>query len=142
MQLTYKELSEVLSSRSIRPSFQRIKVLEYLHKKQGHPSVEQVYKALQVEIPSLSKTTIYNSLNRFLNAGLVRVLNIEENETCYDIITGDHGHFKCEKCGTIYNFSMDINALNPKGLNSFKIYDRNVYFKGVCSKCLININTD
>jgi len=92
------------------------------------------------EIPSLSKTTVYNTLNSFVEAHLVRVITIEDNETRYDIVMENHGHFKCESCGGIYNFSVNIDSLEYDELNDFVISKRDVYFKGVCSKCLLNKN--
>ncbi len=135
----FKKLSTALASKNIRPSFQRIKVLEYLIENPCHPTVEQIFTDLQSIIPTLSKTTVYNTLNIFHKAGLVRVLNIEDNETRYDIITETHGHFKCEECGTISNFNIDIDSIETDGLSGFKVNDRNIYFKGVCPKCLLNI---
>lgn len=135
-----KELSAELASKGIRSSFQRIKVLEYLVKNQYHPTVDQIYKDLKNEIPTLSKTTIYNTLDHFIEAGLIRVLAIEDNETRYDIVTETHGHFKCRECGSIFNFSANMDSLVAEELSGFKIIDRDVYFKGFCPKCLININ--
>ncbi len=140
MNLSHKNISGKLSEHNIRPSFQRVKVLEYLMQNQSHPTAEQIFNELQTDIPTLSKTTIYNTLNRLADVGLVKVLNIEDNEARYDVITEIHGHFKCEECGTIHNFNVDINAIAAEQLSSYKITDRNVYFKGICPKCLININ--
>ena len=142
MKLIFKDLSAELKNRKVRPSYQRIKVLEYLNKNQCHPTVDQIFKDLQSEIPTLSKSTIYNTLNLFLKSGLIRVINIEDNETRYDIITKNHGHFKCESCGKIFNFSIDFNSFKTEELSGFKIIDKNLYFKGICPKCLSNINNN
>jgi len=142
MKLLFKDLSAELKNRKIRPSYQRIKVLEYLNKNQCHPTVDQIFKDLQSEIPTLSKSTIYNTLNLFLKSGLIRLINIEDNETRYDIITKNHGHFKCESCGKIFNFSIDFNSFKTEELSGFKIIDKNLYFKGICPKCLSNINNN
>ena len=142
MNLLFKDLSTELITKNIRPSFQRLKVLEYLINNPCHPTVDQIYKDLQSEIPTLSKTTIYNTLDLFQKADLVQVLTIEDNETRYDIITKTHGHFKCEKCGAISNFAVDIDSLIPEELTGFKVMNKNVYFKGVCPKCLSNINNN
>jgi Fur family peroxide stress response transcriptional regulator len=75
-------------------------------------------------------------LRVLVQAGLVRVITIEDNETRYDIDVRDHGHFKCESCGKIYDFNIDMNSLIVKDLNNFKIDDKNVYFKGICPQCL------
>lgn len=140
MRPLFKDISDTLTNNKIRPSFQRIKVLEYLINNQHHPNVDQIYKDLQSEVPTLSKATIYNTLNLFVKAGLVKVLSIEDKETRYDIVTETHGHFKCEECGTIFNFKVDSGLLATDELAGFKVVDKNVYFKGICSKCLLDMN--
>ena len=129
-------LLDQLREKDLRASPQRIKVLEYLFENKDHPTVDQIYKDIVCEMPSLSRTTIYNTLSVFVEAGLVRVITIEGNETRYDIITKKHGHFKCSSCQVIYDF--DIDLLPGKGLEGFRIDDENVYFKGVCNRCLKN----
>lgn len=140
MKQTYDFLYNELKKQDIRLSHRRLKVLEYLCQNQNHPAVGEIYVDLQKEVPTLSKTTIYNTLNILIEAGLVRVITIEDNETRYDIMVENHGHFKCESCRTIYNFNIDIDSLTSADLNNFKINDKNVYFKGICPNCLSNIN--
>lgn len=129
-------LSNELKKRGIRPSYQRIKVLEHLMHNQCHPTVDQIFNGIKSNISALSKSTIYNTLNLFIKTNLVRVINIEDNETRYDIIIKNHGHFKCDSCGHIYDFSINIDELITEELNNFIINDKNVYFKGICPKCL------
>lgn len=127
-----------LKKKKIRLSHQRLKVLEYLTENKVHPTVDQIYNALHEEIPTLSKTTVYNTLNSLIEADIVRAINIEGNETRYDINTHNHGHFKCEKCKKIYDFSVDIDSLNANELDGFLIKVKQVYFKGICKDCLLN----
>ncbi len=141
MEQSFAEISSELARRNIRSSHQRIKVLEYLIKNRCHPTVDQIYSALHDEIPSLSRTTVYNTLTMFQKAKLVRVLTIEDNEARYDIMMENHGHFKCESCGTIFNFELDADLLTSKDLTNFQINDKNVYFKGICPRCLSNIKS-
>lgn len=131
----YDELIKELKNRNIRISHQRLKILEYLINNKCHPTVEQIYLSLNKDMPTLSKTTIYSTLNTLIDAGIVRAINIEEYETRYDITTENHGHFKCESCGEIYDFNIDMNLLDTKDLKNFKVNDENVYFKGLCPKC-------
>jgi Fe2+ or Zn2+ uptake regulation protein len=143
MKPSFQDLEKELKKKNIHLSHQRLKVLEYLAQNRCHPTVDQIYTDLKKNISTLSKTTVYNTLKILTDAGLVKVITIEDNETRYDIEVKNHGHFKCESCGTIYNFNMDIDSLTSADLNNFKINDKNVYFKGVCPKCLSNIeNTD
>jgi Fe2+ or Zn2+ uptake regulation protein len=125
-----------LLRRNITPSHQRVTILRYLVENQCHPTVDQIFSALRNQIPTLSKATVYNTLNAFVEAKLVRVLSIEENETRYDIVMKNHGHFKCESCGSIYNFAVDIDRFVSDDLKDFRIAEKNVYFGGICPACL------
>ena len=136
MKTSFENLSVELLKKEIRPSYQRIKVLEYLIAKRCHPTVDQIFNDLVKEVPTLSKATIYNTLNLLIKAKLVRVVTIEDNETRYDITMSNHGHFKCELCGTIFDFKVNIDNFMADELNEFKINERDVYFKGICPSCL------
>jgi len=136
MEASIEFLTKKLTNRDIRPSYQRIKVLEYLYRKGGHPTVDEIFRALSPDIPSLSKVTIYNTLHTFVEMGLVRAIDIDDTEMRYDITLSNHGHFLCEACGTIFNFEVDIDQIPIEGLNQFKITEKNVYFKGLCPNCL------
>ena len=113
--------------------------MEYLAARRTHPTADEIYSNLLHEIPTLSKTTVYNSLNTFAKAGLVKVLAIEDKELRFDADTSDHGHFKCGKCGRIFDFAVDLAGLHlQSALPGFKIKQRDVYFKGICPGCLDN----
>lgn len=135
MKTAFEDLSIKLKNKNIRLSHQRLKVLEYVANHRCHPTVDQIYSDLHNEIPTLSKTTVYNTLNTLIEAGLVKLITIEDNETRYDIVTENHGHFKCESCGTIYDFEINIDSFSSKDLNGFRIDNKDVYFKGICPKC-------
>jgi len=124
-----------LSEKDIKPSFHRIKVLEYLMVNKNHPTVEQIYSSLKKLFPTLSKATIYNSLNLFVEKGLVQPITIEETELRYDSTVESHGHFKCDCCGLIYDFDIDVDSVAFSGLDNFIINNKEVYFRGTCCKC-------
>ena len=126
---------ESLHSKNIKPSYPRIKILEYLINNRTHPTVDEIYLALVEEIPTLSKTTVYNTLKLFLDHELIRSISIENNESRYDVAIHTHGHFKCESCENIYDFDMNADALLTGDLHGFTIYEKNIYFKGICKKC-------
>ncbi|GBF31940.1 peroxide stress regulator [Desulfocucumis palustris] len=142
MKQKYNLIANELRRQNIRLSHLRKKVLEYLCQNPNHPTVDEIYVKIHKEVPNLSRTTIYNTLHILIKAGLLRLINIEDNETRYDIATQNHGHFKCEECGAIFDFNIDIDSFPIKELTGFKITDKNVYFKGVCPGCLLNIKND
>jgi len=136
MNTTFEHLKKELKEKNISLSYQRLKVLEFLYNNRCHPTVDQIYTSLHNELPTLSKTTVYNTLRVLTESGLVRVITIDDNETRYDIDIEDHGHFRCDSCGEIYDFSVDIDSISCGDLNNFKINAKNIYFNGVCPECL------
>jgi Fur family peroxide stress response transcriptional regulator len=135
-----KALSKMLTDKDIRPSYQRIGILKYLSSKNSHPTADEVYSALVKKIPTLSKTTVYNSLNLFLKTGLACAVPVGDNNARYTIALHEHGHFKCILCNSIYDFQTDFNRILTDIPKGFKINEKNIYFKGICLECLTDNN--
>ena len=131
-----KDLTEMLKEKNVKPSLQRLKILEYLLSTEEHPTVDEIYSALNKEIPTLSKTTVYNTLNIFTDANIVKAVNIESTESRFDAIPEEHGHFKCRECEKIYDFHVDMDILVENLPPGFQVSEKDVYFKGVCRDCL------
>ncbi|MGB9781309.1 Fur family transcriptional regulator [Caldanaerobacter sp.] len=137
MKMTYRveELKEYLKKHGIRPSTIRIKVLKYLLENRIHPTADDIYKSLINEIPTLSKTSVYNTLDLFLKKGLVSTLSFKEKELRYDINTRFHGHFKCEICGKVYDFPVSEKMLEVDELKGFSIKNVDINVYGICKEC-------
>ncbi len=135
MEIKKENIGDHLKKHGVKPSYQRMRIFEYLMNNRVHPTVDMIYKNLISEIPTLSKTTVYNTLNLFLEKNLVITIVIEENEVRYDIDTSLHGHFKCNVCNAIYDFSVDPSYLEQEHLKSFKISEQHIYLKGACKDC-------
>ncbi|NLY42525.1 MAG: transcriptional repressor [Clostridiaceae bacterium] len=135
-------ISNQLIKNNIKPSYARIKIMEYLIQQKNHPNVDEIYTELVKDIPTLSKTTVYNTLNLFNEAGLIKVITIEENEARFDADTSEHGHFKCENCNKIYDFFVKLEGIEISGLENFKIRQKDIFFKGICAKCINYINNN
>ena len=133
---TTENIKNYLLEKNIKPSYPRMKILEYLVTQKNHPTVDNIYTDLVKEMPTLSKTTVYNTLNSFIKEDIARVITIEEGETRYDAEIENHGHFKCTKCGEIHDFKINELGLEKEGLEDFKINQKNFYYLGLCKDCL------
>ncbi len=130
-----EEIKEFLKKKGLQPSFQRVKILEFLDKNRIHPTADEIFKSLLQTVPTISKATVYNTLRSFVEKGIVQELTIEENELRYDIVTEPHIHFKCRICGKIYDIPLeDCEALKLKG-SGFKVEKIEIYLRGVCPIC-------
>ena len=57
-----KNTAEYLKEKGVRPSAQRVAIMKYLMEHKVHPTVDDIYNAILPDMPSLSKTTVYNVL--------------------------------------------------------------------------------
>ena len=128
--------ADLLMSKNIRPSIIRVLIFDYLREHRTHPTVEEIYTALSPIAPTLSKTTVYNTLRLFCQQGITKIITIEDQQARFDGCIEEHGHFLCKKCGGIFDF--DLELPNQKGLQDFKVDTKDVYFTGECSNCRKN----
>lgn len=126
---------DILKSNDIKPTIVRMRVYDYLTSMKNHPTADTVYKSLLADIPTLSKTSVYNTMDLFLEKHLIQAITIEENETRYDADISDHGHFKCTGCGGVYDFNVNLTDVDHDLPEGFTIDERHIYFKGKCADC-------
>ncbi len=138
MKLNINNPEEELRRVGIKPSIQRLKIYDYLIRTTEHPTIDIIFNKLSSEIPTLSKTTVYNTMKLFQENGLVMVVNIEDNETRYDADTSFHGHFKCSECGRVYDFPLPTSQPNIKVLANHIIKESHYYLKGICANCKLS----
>jgi Fe2+ or Zn2+ uptake regulation protein len=132
-----ERLKAVLKTKDLKPTYQRIKILEYLDKHgNSHPTVEMIYEALSRKIPTMSMTTIYNTLNAFIKKELVSTVMITGTEVRYDFVTTPHHHFLCKKCGKIIDIDIKCPVADKKKIYGHRIDEFHRYIKGVCKDCL------
>ena len=127
-------ISIYLSGYGIRPSFQRIAIMRYLLKNATHPTADEVFESLRRQIPTLSKTTVYNTLKLFVENGAALYIGIDEKNARFDGTVNQHAHFRCKGCGCIIDLPMDTELFLPKEFSG-SIDETYFYLKGYCEKC-------
>ena len=95
---------ETLKENGVRMTPQRHAILNYLYSTMGHPTADDIYKALEGTFPNMSVATVYNNLQLFKDAGLVRELTYGDSSSRFDANMMDHYHVICRKCGKDHRF--------------------------------------
>lgn len=131
--ITYKK---VLQDVGITPSIQRIKILAYLDNNRIHPSADTIYRALKQDMPTLSKTTVYNTLKKLVEHNVVTELSLFENEIRYEYNQNHHIHFKCIKCQKVYDIDKKYKCYKDQMVQGHKVLEHQVILKGICKHCL------
>ncbi|MGR9235146.1 Fur family iron response transcriptional regulator [Rhizobium leguminosarum] len=104
-----------LRSAGLRPTQQRIALANLLFARgHRHVTAEELHAEAREGGFILSLATVYNTLNQFTDAGLVRILAVEGLRTWYDTNVAEHFHFYVEGRGDILDVPhQNINVLNP-----------------------------
>jgi Fur family iron response transcriptional regulator len=85
---------QILEQRGIRPTSQRLKVAEILLTAPRHLTAEQILASLRQSAGHVSKATVYNTLNLFVEQGLAREIHADPERCVYDSTMAPHHHFQ------------------------------------------------
>lgn len=127
-----------LIEKGLRPSAQRLAIMQFLLTHRTHPTVEDVYQGVIGQIPTLSRTTVYNTLRLFSEHHAAQMITIDDHHVCYDGDIHPHVHFYCRNCGKVYDL---MTEHVPRFRRPFTRYghlidEAQLYYKGVCKECL------
>ena len=110
-------LERQLRAVGLRPTRQRLALAELLFGRgDRHVTAEQLYREARDAGLSVSLATIYNTLNQFTEAGLLRQVVTTGNHAFYDTNTSDHYHFYLEEADELIDIpreQIDLKALPP-----------------------------
>jgi Fe2+ or Zn2+ uptake regulation protein len=128
-------LAEFLRSRGIRPSEQRMRIYEALAAVKTHPSADAIYRELSPEMPSLSRTTVFSTLDLFAREGLAQRLALSGSELRYDADVSRHVHFRCRSCGAVSDLHEVRAPAPPKAPSGYLVESSQYYAEGLCPDC-------
>lgn len=129
----YKRLVEC----GIRPSLQRLAIMDYLITHPIHPTIDDVYKGLCDKVPTLSRTTVYNTLRMMSEKKAAQMITIDDHRVCYDGNINNHVHFYCKRCGRVIDL-MHEKAPQISGdvvVEGNIVQEEQLYYKGICAEC-------
>lgn len=126
-----KDTATTLRDSGIQPSAQRVAVGDYVLHTHEHPSADLVWKRVRERFPWISRATVYNTLNLFVDKGLLQRLNLSEDSIVFDPVTETHHHFIDEKTGAIHDVEWDrVQVCNIESLREFEVHDYQVVLRG------------
>ena len=125
------DIVRTLEEHDIQPSAQRVAVAEYVLNTTEHPSADKVWTGVQESFPMISRATVYNTLNLFVEKGLLRELHLAPDSVLFDPKIDRHHHFIDEDTGRIFDIpwnQVDVSHIKP--LRGFEIHDYQVVMRG------------
>lgn len=90
----YSGVVEKLKNIGLRPTRQRVILAKILFEKgHRHITAEQLHKEVSAAFLRISLATVYNTLNQFVEAGLLKEIPGHSTQTFYDTRVDEHYHF-------------------------------------------------
>jgi Fe2+ or Zn2+ uptake regulation protein len=127
---------DVLKRQGLKVTAPRLEIMRYLDTNKVHPTADRIYSDLKKKNPSLSRTTVYNTLETLKRHGVVDILYITPSEMRYDCRCEMHHHFLCRGCGSIFDIDVKCRFLDRMLNDEHMVEEVHGYFKGLCNKCL------
>jgi Fur family transcriptional regulator, peroxide stress response regulator len=129
---------ERLRQAGLKATGPRVMLLSALEQDRRHPTAEQLYESLQAYHPSLSLSTVYQTLDTFIRKGLCRRISDAGDRLRVDGTPQNHDHAVCRICGTIFDIDREVfpRPLPPAHLpNGLAVTGLRVEYDVICATC-------
>lgn len=121
----------ILRQCDIQPTPQRIAVVECILSSRSHPTADDILASARKKCPTVSRATVYNTLNLLVEKRLIRMQTIREGAVVFDPNTHKHHHFIDDETGQIYDIPWDQLEVKGKDkLKDFEISEFQVILRG------------
>ncbi len=94
---------ERLHRAGLKATGPRMLILKAIEHDRNHPTPEQIHAALRQDYPSLSLSTVYQTLDAFIRKRLCRRVTGAGDRLRVDGTPQDHDHATCNVCGEIFD---------------------------------------
>jgi Fur family peroxide stress response transcriptional regulator len=135
---------ERLHRAGLKATGPRMLILEALESNCNHPTAEQLHEVLRHDYPSLSLSTIYQTLDAFIRNGLCRRVNGAGDRLRVDGTPQDHDHAICNVCGQIFDVDRQLFPLPapPAQLpNGLTVTGLRLEYEVICAACYAAVET-
>ncbi len=129
---------ERLRQAGLKATGPRVMLLTTLEQDRSHPTAEQLYETLRRRHPSLSLSTVYQTIDAFIRTGLCRRVSDAGDRLRVDGTLEDHDHAICRTCSTIFDIDRQLfprpapPAHLPQGLT---VIGLRVAYDVICTTC-------
>ena len=132
------KLQRELRSAGLRMTPQRVEVYREMIRSSGHPGAAEVHEAVRKRLPSISLDTVYRTLWKLVELGLLRPLVTTGDRIRFDAVLETHHHFVCTRCGRTIDFTssqLDDLEIPEAARRLGSVWDAHVEVRGICNRC-------
>ncbi len=126
-----KSAIQLLESCSLTPTPQRIAVVKSVMVAHKHLSADAVFRRAKRICHSVSRATVYNTLNLLVEKHVLKAQRLLEETIVFDANTRPHHHFVDEVTGEIIDIPWeDLSIRGQENLEGVEVRDFQVVIRG------------
>jgi Fur family transcriptional regulator, ferric uptake regulator len=107
--------------------------------KEGHRDAHEIYRLAAEKQPRISLSTVYRTIRRLKEMGLLAELHFDEAHHHYELKhSPETCHLVCHECGRIIEFDYKLSQSIKKkieGQKSFRVTGVEMEITGLCAAC-------
>jgi Fur family peroxide stress response transcriptional regulator len=136
-----KDFIATLRDHGLQVTYQRLAIYQALYFTKEHPSAEAIYQQVKKRFPMISLGTVYKTLEKFYQVGLIQKVSPITEVARYDAITDPHHHMVCLECQSIQDAAGIVGEpkITVPESNGFHVVRQQVVLHGYCPACKGNI---
>lgn len=133
-----QNFEEMCKKRGLSITVQRQQIYQALMTFTSHPTVDVVFAQVRKTNPTISRATVYRTLETLADEGLIQRVLHPDSSARYDGNPAPHNHLVCTVCGKTEDcMDSSLNAIPcPTSSSSgFTISECEITYRGVCLEC-------
>ena len=131
---------DLLRSRGMRMTPQRIAIVEEIMGTPGYLLPSSVIERVKVRVPGVSASTVYRTLERLEELGALAHVHLEHGLGYHQVSTDTHAHLTCSACGKEQEVSQAVLQQlerSVEGEHGFRPDFTHHPISGLCTSCLV-----
>lgn len=132
-----QQISDQIRARGFRLTPQRLTILQVLKHSGQHLTPIEVYAIARQDIPGLTETTVYRTLEFLSENGMALAAHIGGRQV-YQFNEHEHHHVICQKCGSEVEVGHSELAelyKQMEQLTGYRLTTAHLTFFGLCPQC-------
>jgi len=139
IQARFEQLVARLRASEYRLTPQRVELIRLIAASKGHPSASQLYAQIKVQFPTMSRATVYKTLDLLKDLDEVLEIGLRDDSHYDGNKPYAHPHLFCIKCQKIMDGELDLAVKNivqeVEQEFGFQILKHQLNFYGICPDC-------
>jgi Fur family peroxide stress response transcriptional regulator len=133
-----KRFVDVCRCRGLKVTHQRLEIFRQLASTDAHPTAEEIFNRVRVQLPRVSLDTVYRTLATMQEYGLIARVEALDDRGRFDANLERHHHFVCTECKGVSDFywpSLDVIKLPREAKKLGEVRQICAELRGICTSC-------